>query len=283
MDHREGRLRGVGGLDLYYQRWCPAGPPRAVVLVVHGILEHSGRYGNLVAHLVPRGYAVYAVDLRGHGQSAGRRGHLTDWDEIVGDLGAALRLVRSHEVGRPLFLLGHSLGGMIVLNYMLRERPSDLAGVIVSSPALAVGYSPLMQGLARVLSRVAPRLMIPDPPLTAATISRDPAVVAAYQADPLKLPGTTARFGAESLAAIRWTGAHAGEFPDVPLLIIHGAADRLVPPEGSRRFFAAAPIHDKTHHEYPGGYHESFNDTNRARALADVESWLKHHLPPDTV
>ena len=280
MDHREGRLRGAGGVDLFYQRWCPEGPPRAVVLVVHGILEHSGRYGNLVDALVPRGYALYAFDLRGHGQSGGRRGHLDRWDEIVGDLGAALRLVRNHEAGRPLFLLGHSLGGMIVLNYMLRERPTDLAGVVVSGPALAVGYSALMQGLARVLSRVAPRVVIPDPPLTADTISRDPAVVAAYKADPLKLPGTTTRFGAESLAAIRWTAAHAAEFPAVPLLIIHGGADRLVPPEGSRRFFAAVPGSDKTYHEYPGGYHESFNDTNRAHALADVESWLKRHLPP---
>lgn len=280
MEHQEGTLHGAGGLDLYYQAWHPADTPRATVAVVHGILEHSGRYGNLVDHLVPHGYALYSFDLRGHGKSGGLRGHMTRWTEIQEDVGRFLRFVRGKEPDRPLFLLGHSLGGLIVLNYVLHHPQTDrLAGVIASSPALAVGYSQGMQMMSKVLSTITPRLTIPDPPLTANSISRDPAVVEAYVNDPLRLRGATARFGAETLAALRWTAEHAADFPDLPLLIIHGEADKLVPPVGGRRFFEAVRAPDKTYISYPGGYHESFNDTHRARALADVEGWLKRHLP----
>ncbi|MCS7177678.1 MAG: alpha/beta hydrolase [Anaerolineae bacterium] len=276
MRHSEGTFAGFGGLPLYYQSWRPEGEPRAIVILVHGFGEHSGRYMNVVSHLVPRGHAIYALDHRGHGRSPGPRGYIHDWEEFREDIRAFVRMVAEQEPGRPLFLMGHSMGGLIVLEYALRY-PEGLSGVIASGPVLAqVGLSPVLMVLARVLSRLWPRFAM-NTGLDATSISRDPEVVATYRADPLVHSTGTARLGTEMTRAIRWTHEHAREWR-LPLLILHGGADRLVPPEGSRRFFEHVPIADKERIEYEGGYHEPHNDTHRAQVLADLERWLERHL-----
>ncbi|HUS14511.1 MAG TPA: lysophospholipase, partial [Chloroflexia bacterium] len=249
---------------------------RAVVAVVHGVMEHSGRYTNVVDALVPRGYAVYALDLRGHGRSPGQRAFVNSFDEFRADVHAFLAMVRGHELGLPLFLLGHSMGGLIVLSYVLHENPA-LQGVIASGPALANNTSPVVRAVGQAVARVAPRLGLSMKKSAAPTLSRDLAVGAAYLADPLVPDQITVRLGAEIFAGAAWTAAHAAEFR-LPLLLLHGGADPLVPPEGSRRFFAAAGSADKTFHEYPGSLHEIFNETNRAEVLADVAGWLDQHL-----
>lgn len=276
MEHSEGTFSGYGGLPLYYQSWRPEKGPRAVLVIVHGFGEHSGRYMNVVNHLVPKGYAIYALDHRGHGRSPGPRGHINSWEEFREDVWAFVRKVSEAEPGLPLFLMGHSMGGLIVLEYAL-HYPEGLKGVIASGPALAqVGISPVLMTLARVLSRIWPRFAM-STGLDATSISRDPDVVAAYQADPLVHSIGTARLGTEMGRAMLWTHEHAREWR-LPLLILHGGADRLVPPEGSRRFFENVPIADKERIEYEGGYHEPHNDTHRAQVLADLERWLERHL-----
>ncbi|MCX7681191.1 MAG: lysophospholipase [Anaerolineae bacterium] len=280
MKHREGTFRGFGALELYYQSWHPDGmeKPRALLPIVHGAGEHSGRYGNVVSWFVPRGYAVYAFDLRGHGRSPGPRGYITDWSEFREDVRLFLEFVRLQEAdGAPLFLLGHSMGGLIVLEYTL-HYPQGLNGVIASAPVLArVGLSPLLMALARILSGLWPRLTL-NTGLDATLLSRDRAVVEAYIKDPLVHSLGTPRLGTELTRAFEWTQAHAAQM-QVPCLIVHGSEDRLVPPEGSRLFYERMTLADKELRVYPGYYHELFNDVGKEQVLADVEAWVERHLP----
>ncbi|HEC36098.1 MAG TPA: alpha/beta hydrolase [Anaerolineae bacterium] len=276
MEHNEETFQGAGGLELYCQCWRPEGEPRAVLAIVHGFGEHSGRYMNVVNHLLGRGYAVHGFDHRGHGRSPGQRGYINEWSEFRDDVAAFLRMVGEHEPGRPIFLMGHSLGGLIVLEYAL-HHPEGLKGVIASGPVLAeVGIAPFLMTLSRILSRIWPRLSL-DTGLDATAISRDPDVVKAYREDPLVHSKGTPRLGTEMTAAIKWTQTHAADFR-LPLLILHGGADRLAPAEGSHIFFKNVTFADKERHEYEGGYHEPHNDTNRDQVLADLERWLERHL-----
>lgn len=276
MDHIEGTFTGYGGLELYHQRWRPEGEIRATLAIVHGFGEHSGRYGNVVNWFVPKGYTVYAFDLRGGGRSPGQRGHINAFAEFREDVNAFLKRVRSQEAGRPLFLLGHSQGGLIVLDYAL-HYPQGLDGVVASGPALGgLPVSPLLLILARLLSRLWPRFTL-DTKLDATAISRDSAVVEAYVNDPLVHSLATPRLGTELLQAIEWTQAHAAEMK-VPCLIVHGGADRLAPPEASRIFYEKMTLADKERHEYEGYYHEVFNDVGKEQVLADVEQWIEQHV-----
>jgi len=171
MDHTEGTFRGFEGLELYYQRWRPAKGAKAVLSIVHGFGEHSGRYGNVVDWFVPKGYAVYAFDLRGHGRSPGPRGHVNGWGEFHKDVKLFLEFVRGREPDEAVFLLGHSVGGLIVLEYALHQ-PEGLAGVIASGPVLAqVGISPFLIALSKILSSILPRIAI-NTGLDATAISR---------------------------------------------------------------------------------------------------------------
>jgi len=276
MRHTEGHLTSSDGLQLYYQGWLPAGEPRAVVCIVHGIGEHSGRYASLVEALVPAGFAVYGMDNRGHGRSEGVRGGLPAWDALHADVRRLLERAQAQHPGRPLFLMGHSLGGLIVLGYALRY-PEGLRGVVASAPALqSKGISPLLMVLARLLARLAPNLTM-NTGLDAEGISRDPAVVQAYRRDPLVHSLATPRMATESEQEMAWVNARAAEWR-LPLLLLHGDADRLVPIEGTRAFFASAPAADKTLRVYPGGYHESHNDLHRQQAVSDILAWLEARL-----
>lgn len=276
MKHLEGSFRGSGNLDLFYQSWHPEDQPRAALALVHGFGEHSGRYPNVVNHFVPRGYAVYGFDHRGHGRSPGQRGHINAWSEYRDDVRAFVQLVTARESPRPIFLWGHSLGGLIVLEYAL-HYPEGLRGVIASAPLLGqAGISPILIALARVLSRVAPTFSL-STGLDATTLSRDPAVVKAYTSDPLVHSLGTPRLSTEISAAQTWTLAHASEWR-VPLLLFFGTADRLVPPENTRKFFDAITFPDKHKIEYEGAYHETHNDIIHAQVMADVEQWLQTHL-----
>ncbi len=276
MEHTEGTFRGAGGTELYYQRWRPDGAPRAVIAIVHGFGEHSGRYPNVVNHFVPRGYAVYGFDHRGHGRSPGKRGYINTWSEFRDDVHAFLQLVAEQEPNRPLFMLGHSLGGLIALEYVLRD-PAGLRGVIASSPLLVqAGLSPVVITMAKVLSRVAPATAVKTG-LDASTISRDPAVVKAYQTDPLVHSYGTPRLSTEITAAQNWTNAHACDMK-LPFLLIVGSEDRLAPPAGGRKFFDAVTFADKQKLDYEGAYHETHNDIIAPQVMADLERWLEAHL-----
>jgi len=277
MKHDEGTFNGYGGLELYYQRWRPEGEVKAVLPIVHGFGEHSGRYGNVVDWFAPKGYAVYGFDLRGHGRSPGPRGYVNEWAEFREDVKAFLTFVREQEPDRPLFLLGHSMGGLIVLEYAL-HHPEGLTGVIASGPLLAqASISPALITISKLLSSIAPRFTL-DTKLDAATVSRDPAVIEAYVNDPLVHSLGTPRLSTELAQAIEWTQARAAEMR-VPCLIVHGSDDQLVPPEGSRIFYENVALDDKERQVYEGYYHEVFNDLGKEQVLAAVETWVEHHLP----
>ncbi len=273
MQHAEGRLTGAGGLELYWQNWRPESAPRAAVVLVHGVGEHSGRYANVVGPLVGDGYAVYGYDQRGHGRSPGPRVHIDHWSEYREDLRACLGLVAREEADRPLVVYGHSLGSLVVLDYLL-EGSGGLAGAIVSGvPLEPAGIaSPLLVAVARLLSGVRPRRSL-DLRLDAAALSRDPEVVEAYRADPLVTSRATVRWGTESLAAVRRVKEGMGTV-DVPLLVLHGEADRLNLVDGARALAEALPHGDTTLRIYPGVYHEPHNDLGHEQVAADVVGWL---------
>lgn len=275
MEHREGTFQGTGTLELFYQCWRPENTPRAVLAIVHGFGEHSGRYMNVVNHFVPRGYAVYGFDHRGHGRSPGKRGDIAAWSDFREDVRAFVQRVAAQEPNRPLFMLGHSLGGLIALEYVL-HYPDGLRGVVISSPLLVqAGLSPMVILLAKVLAHVAPSAAI-KVGLDATMISRDPAVVKAYQEDPLVHCFGTPRLGDAITAAQEWAHAHAGEW-QAPLLMIIGSADKIAPPEGGRKFYARVTFADKQMLDYPGAYHETHNDVIYQQVMADVERWLSAH------
>jgi acylglycerol lipase len=277
MVHREGQFAGHGGLRLYWQAWLPDGDVHAVLLVVHGYGEHGGRYGNLVERLVPRGFAVYALDHRGHGRSEGPRGHVGRFAEFVADLHALRVRVEDEQRGKPLFILGHSMGGLIAVRYLL-SHASGLSGAILSSPAFGIHNEPsrLLDWLGRLLSRIAPRTSFQgnvDPQY----LSRDPTVGRAYAADPLVHRRASARFFTEFKWAMRNALDRAGEI-GLPILILQAGADQLVQVRATEAFAASVGSEAKQFHLYPEFYHELFNETEKERVFDDLEQWLETRL-----
>jgi alpha-beta hydrolase superfamily lysophospholipase len=248
-----------------------------VLVIVHGFGEHCGRYGNLVDYFVPRGYALYGLDHRGHGRSPSQRGHINAWAEYRGDVDAFLRTVASFQPGRPLFLLGHSLGALISLDYLMHD-PVALAGAIISgAPIEPAGVAkPHLVALARLLSRVWPTFPL-EMGLDASALSRDPEVVKDYEESPLVHGKASARFGAESLDRVAWVKAHPEKIR-LPLLMVHGGADSLDLAEGTKSWFEQVTYDDKELLLYPGSYHEVHNDLDHQQLAADLESWLARHL-----
>lgn len=274
--HQEGWFKGAGGLALFRRTWRPAGPTRAVLINVHGLGDHSGLYPALVGHFTARGIAVYAPDLRGNGRSSGQRGHVERWDEYREDLERFIAVVRQEEPDQPIFLLGNSLGGLIVLDYVL-HRPEGIRGVIAASPPLGrLGVPAPLLALGRVLSRVWPRFSVRTG-MDLSGLARDPVVVQTVLADPLFHRVGTARLSTEVVAAIARVQAAAPRFP-LPLLVVHGSADRMVPPDGSRAFVARVGHPDRELQEYAGAFHVLFADLDRERVLTDVERWIAARL-----
>jgi alpha-beta hydrolase superfamily lysophospholipase len=278
--HRVGSFAGYGALQLFYQAWRPP-HPRAVLVNLHGLGDHSGLYPNLAAHFPPKAVAVYAYDMRGNGRSPGQRAFVRHWREYREDLHAFLERVRQWEPDLPLFLLGNSLGGLVVLDYAL-DQPGGLAGVIAAAPPLGkLGVPPLLMALGRLMSRIVPRFSL-RVGMDLTGLARDPAVVEAVLADSLFHRRGTARLSTEVTAAIARVQNRAADL-SVPLLILHGSADRMVPPDGSREFFAKLRVPDRELREYPEGYHGLFADLNSAEVLTDLERWMQTRTPSRTL
>jgi alpha-beta hydrolase superfamily lysophospholipase len=278
VEHREGKFLGLDGLPLFYQAWLPAGgPARAVLVNLHGLGDHSGLYPNLASYFPARGTAIYAYDMRGNGRSPGQRAYLRRWHEYRGDLHAFLGRVREWEAELPLFLLGNSLGGLVVLEYAL-QHPLGLAGVIAAAPPLGqLGVPAVLMSLGRMFSRVFPRFSL-NVGMDLSGLARDPAVVEAVLADPFFHRRGTARLSTEVTAAIARVQDGAVDL-SVPLLILHGSDDRMVPPDGSRRFIANVRGPDRELREYPGAYHGLFADLNHGEVLRDLERWIDARIP----
>jgi alpha-beta hydrolase superfamily lysophospholipase len=273
MQHTEGKFNASDGQELYYQAWRPEGEPKAALAVVHGYGEHSGRYLNLVNYFAPRGYALYAYDLRGHGQSAGQRGHIHRFNEYLSDTDTFLKLVREREPNRQVFLLGHSLGGLIASAYA-EEHPGELPGLIMSSAFLQfkIKVPGWKAAVARVMSALNPTMTMPND-LPASWLSHDPAIVAAYDTDPLNHHVATARWFTEILAAQTRTLDRASEL-QIPVLALYAGDDLIGDPAGSALFFERVQLADKTQHRYDGYYHETFNEVEKEIVFRDLEAWL---------
>ncbi len=274
MRHREFKAAGIGGIDLYAQGWLPGTAPRAVIVVSHGLAEHGGRYETLAGELVQRDYAVYAVDHRGHGRSSGPRANIDRFSHLVSDFCAFTgRCAREH-LDTPVFMLGHSMGGAVAFASALRLQHA-LRGLVLSAPALATDQKlpPLQELFVRFLSVVAPNTGALALPANA--VSRDPSVVARYEADPLvHHKAIPARTLVELLGAMQGFPASARELR-LPTLILHGTADTLVPLAATRPVYQAFGTRDRIVKLYDGLYHEVFNEPEREGVTADLLRWLE--------
>ncbi|MGD0352793.1 MAG: lysophospholipase [Dehalococcoidia bacterium] len=277
MNHKEGKFVGYKGLKLYYQYWLPDKKPKAVLLVAHGLAEHSGRYKNLVDYFVPKGYAVYALDHRGHGKSEGTRSYVDNFNDYLIDLKTFFDMVRKDNKNARIFLFGHSLGGTIATAYAV-EHQEDLAGLILSGSSLVptTSVSPALLAMAGIVSALLPKMGVTV--LDASFISRDKAVVDAYVNDPLVFRGKVpARTGAE--LARMWKQLPE-QMPRIklPVLIMHGFADQLSDPRGSKLLFERVGSKDKTLKLYDNCYHEICNEPEREQVFVDMEAWLTKHI-----
>ena len=235
MNHIEFTRQSSDQLQFYFQGWEPETSPRAVVCLVHGLGEHTGRYVHVAAALNDAGYAVLGCDLRGHGKSGGARGHTPSYDTLMDDIGRLLDEAAQRYPDKPQFLYGHSLGGNLVLNYALRRRP-PLTGVVSTSPAIRVGKPlPATQlALAKVMNKLQPTMQMPNG-LSLDNLARDPEVIRAYKSDPLVHNKISVRLAVEMLQAGEWALAHAAEFP-LPLLLVHGSADEITSAAATQEF-----------------------------------------------
>ena len=262
------------GCNLATQRWpLPEGQAvRAVVLLVHGLGEHVGRYEHVANFLTAQGFAVVGYDQYGHGESSGARGTLTSSARLLDDLAEVLDAVRAKAQGLPVVLLGHSLGGLVAARFVsLGLRPVD--GLVLSSPALDAGLNPLQKLLVAVLPGLLPDVQVGNG-LDARYLSHDPAVVAAYRADRQvhdRVSPRLARFIADAGPA---TLAQAGQWA-VPTLLLYAGQDKLVNPQGSREFARRAPAAVVQSLCFEGLYHELFNEPEQDQVLALLARWLQ--------
>lgn len=276
MRHLERQITGVDGIRLFSQAWLPDGDPRRVLVLAHGLAEHSSRYSALAARLAEHGFAVHALDHRGHGRSPGRRANIGRFDLVVEDLRALIATAQQEHPGRTVTLLGHSMGGAIALTCALRCQ-DQLTGLVLSAPALSAGPDvPRLQvSVVRLLSRLLPNVGALT--LPSAAISRDPEVVRAYEQDPLVYRGSIpARTLAELFGAMAAFPAAVGALR-IPVLIVHGSADSLVMLEHCRPVYDGIGSADKTLHCYDGLYHEVFNEPEREQVIGDLLAWLDAH------
>jgi len=277
MKHQEGFFKGVRDANIYYQSWLPEGEPKAIFLIVHGLAEHSGRYMNLVNHFVPLGYAVYGIDHLGHGKSEGTRVFVDRFEDYTKPLKVYFDMIRLWQPRKPIFLVGHSMGGLISAVFLL-DHQAELRGAVLSGAAVKVpsNITPATLFVGKMLSALVPKFGLIG--LDAEGICRDPAVVQAYVNDPLVHRGkTTARLAAEMLKAMQYVMAQAAKIT-LPIMLVQGSADRLVDPAGSQMLYDAVSSADKAIRIYDGFYHEVFNEPEHGKVLHDVEIWLEAHL-----
>jgi alpha-beta hydrolase superfamily lysophospholipase len=275
IDRADLTLSGARGLALYAQRWRPrTGEPRGVVVIHHGLADHSDRYAGFAERLVRAGYAVWAFDMRGHGRSAGARVQIDRIDDLLDDLDALVATVREHEPGRPIVLYGHSLGGLATALYAIERHPG-VAGVILAAPGIAFDAPPIQAAVIRLLAPVAP-----DAPVLAvphAEFSSDPRVVAELDSDPLiEQASGPARTARAAIEGVRRVWAHPEQLV-VPLLVVHGSSDQVTAPSGSRDLVARAGTIDRRLAIYDGLHHDVLHDPGGDRVATDIVAWLDAH------
>ncbi|HWA73806.1 MAG TPA: lysophospholipase [Polyangiaceae bacterium] len=270
----EATFENVQGLKLFFRSWRPAGPPRAAIIIVPGFNSHSGYYQWAAERLVEAGFATYSLDLRGRGRSAGERFYVEHFSDYVSDVASFAALVRLQEPSLPLYVFGHSAGGVVACLYTL-EHQSELAGLICESFAFQVPAPDVALSILKGLSHVAPHAHVLK--LKNADFSRDPGAVAKMDADPLIAGESQASLTVAEM--VRADERLEQAFPrfSLPLLILHGTADKATKASGSQLFFERAGTADKTLKLYEGHYHDLLADLGKELVMGDILSWLTMH------
>ena len=297
LNNKQGTFTGAHQVKLFYQSWYPAiapdretsepvnGPVKGILAIVHGLGEHSGRYCSVVKAAIEAGYAVFGFDNQGHGKSEGQRGHIKSWQDYRENVQAFLHLIRRKEPTAPLFVMGHSLGGLIVLEYVLRKAQSskfqslNIEGIVISAPPMQPVGSTTHSAraiFAKLLSGLLPRFTL-KMCLDEGGLSRDRTVEERAQKDPLVHPYVTLRWGAETIATIEWVKQHIKSLK-LPIMLTHGGSDPIIHPAGSQALFDSITIPEKTFRLYPGSYHEPHNDLDAETVTADITRWLERTL-----
>lgn len=273
--YNEERFRGLGGLNIFMRSWRPAEKARAAVVIVHGFNSHSGQYLWVADEFVSHGLSVYALDHRGRGQSDGDRYYVEAVSDYVSDVHTLVRIVKEREPGLPVFMLGHSAGGVISCIYAL-EHQAELAGLICESFAYQVPGPEFVLAVIKGISRIAPHANVLRE--RNADFSRDPQVVESMNNDPLIANEVQPT---QTVAAmVRADERLKTDFPliTLPLFILHGTEDHVTKFQGSQFFYETAGSPDKTLKLYDGYYHDPLNDVGKERVMADIRDWIDAHL-----
>ncbi len=273
---KEETYQGKGGLKIAYRSWQPDGKPRAVIVICHGVNSHSGQYLWTAEQFASHGLAVYALDLRGRGKSEGARFYVDDIADYVADVAGTIEIAKSRNPGLPVFLLGHSAGGVTSCTYAL-DNQSELAGLICESFAYRVPAPGFALSIIRLIGNIAPRL--PVLKLKNKDFSRDPKAVAALESDPLTANEVQP---ARTVAAFLRAGDRmTRDFPTIkiPVFIMHGSEDHATVPAGSQFFFDTVGSKDKTLKFYEGHFHDLLNDIGKEEVMADIQAWIDKRIP----
>jgi alpha-beta hydrolase superfamily lysophospholipase len=275
METFEWTYKSSDSLEMFARGWTPKGTPKAVIVLIHGIGEHTGRYTRVGVELAEMGYAMLGFDLRGHGRSEGRRGHTPSYNALLDDIATFMKQMEGKYPNLPRFLYGHSMGGNLVLNYALRRKP-DLKGLMVTSPWLKLAFEPPAAKvfLAKVMNTIAPGFT-QSSRLDTKALSRDEAVVATYVNDPLVHDKVSARLFVSMYESGSWALEHAGELL-LPLLLMQGTADRLDSVEATKEFAAKAGS-KVTLKLWDGWFHEIHNEPEKAEVFKAMVDWLDAH------
>src|SRR5215471_9637987 len=269
------RVKGESGLSIFFRSLRPKEKPRAVVIIVPGFNAHSGYYAWVAEQLVAKGLAVYAVDLRGRGSSDGERFYVENFEDYASDVEAVIKVARSRESSVPFFLLGHSAGGVVSCLYTL-DHQAELAGLICESFAHELPAPHFALAVFKGLGHLAPHAHILHLPNE--RFSRDPKAVAAMNEDPLISHETQPT---RTMAAlVRADERLKKEFPSItlPVLILHGTADKNTNPAGSQHFYDRVGSVDKTLKLYEGAFHDLLNDSDKAQVMQDIQDWINAEL-----
>ena len=277
MKHQDGYFKNQENQSIYFQNWLPDDPAKAVFLIVHGLNEHSGRYDNFSNFFANEGFAVYSMDLIGHGKSDGTRSYVKDFNNYLDDIILYLEKIKQLQPGSPIFLIGHSIGGLIA-TLLLIDHPEQFAGAVLSGSAVQVpdDVSSLFITLGKFVSFILPKLGLLKIDLSG--LSRNPDVVQAYKDDPLVNSGKfTARVSAEMTKSFDRVAGEGSRIKD-PVLILHGGSDRIVNPACSHFLYALVSSEIKKIIIYDGFYHEIYNDPGHEQVYQDVSSWINNQL-----
>lgn len=276
IEEKQGFLKLPDGQELFFQMYRPS-KPKGSLIIIHGLGEHSGRHQKFSKHMIKHGWAVYLFDQRGHGKTPGIRGHAENFQVLVKDLSAVVKEVKALGNGRKCFLVGHSFGGQVIINF-LAQHPHMVQGAIIFAPniklRLQIPWFKKMGG--ELLSLILPSLGVSNL-LRAKDLSRDPKVVENFNQDPLVIRKVSLRLASGMFKNQDEVLSLAPKIK-TPCLILHGEEDKITCPEGSQEFFEKMKVRDREIKIYPHSYHELLNDIGKEKVYQDLEAWLEKRV-----